>query len=109
MLLAGIVDQDVDASELVDGLTHRALAKLLVAEISGNGDCAAAFGFDDLLGPGRIVMLTKIKDGDIGALAREQRRHGPADAAVGAGDQRDLALQPSGTRIARLPIGFRLE
>jgi hypothetical protein len=27
----------------------------------------------------------------VGALARERDRHGPTDAAVGAGDQRDLA------------------
>ena len=47
-----------------------------------------------LLGLRRIVMLAQIDDGDVGALAREQGRDGAADAAVGAGDQRDLALEP---------------
>jgi hypothetical protein len=40
-------------------------------------------------------MLAQIEDGDVGAFAREQRGDGAADAAVGAGDQRDLALQPA--------------
>ena len=57
----------------------------------------------------RVVMLAQIEDRDVGAFAREQGGDRAADAAVGAGDQRDLALQPAGTRIARLPVGLGLE
>ena len=58
---------------------------------------------------GRVVMLAQIEDGDVGALAREQGGDRAADAAVGAGDQRDLALEPARARIERLPVGLRLE
>ena len=75
----------------------------------GDGDRAAAFLLDDLLCLGRIVMLAQIEDRDVRAFAGEQRRDRAADAAVGAGDQRDLALEASGSRIARLPIGLGLE
>ena len=61
------------------------------------------------LGLRRIVMLAQIEDRDVGALAGEQRGDRAADAAVGAGDQRDLALEPARARIARLPIGLGLE
>ena len=93
MLLAGIVDEDVEPAELVDGLLDRALAEVLVADVAGDRDRLAAFLLDDLLGLRRIVMLAQIEDGDVGALAREQGGDRAADAAVGAGDQRDLALR----------------
>ena len=35
MLLAGIVDEDVEAAELVDRLPDRFLAELLVADVAG--------------------------------------------------------------------------
>ena len=53
----------------------------------------AAFLLDDLLGLGGVVMLAQIEDRDVGAFAGEQRGDRAADAAVGAGDQRDLALR----------------
>ena len=57
----------------------------------------------------RVVMLAQIEDGDVGAFAREQSGDRAADAAVGAGDQRDLVLQPAGAGIARLPVGLGFE
>ena len=38
MLLAGIVDEDVEPAELVDRPPDRVLAEFLVAEIAGNQD-----------------------------------------------------------------------
>ena len=64
---------------------------------------------DDPLRLRGVVMLAQIEDGDVGALAREQGGDGAADAAVGAGDQGDLAVEPAGARIERLPFGLRLE
>ena len=58
------------------------------------------------LAPHRLGRLrasscsSQIDDGDVGALAREQHRHRPADAAVAAGDDRHLAGEPSRTRVA---------
>ncbi len=40
------------------------------------------------------------------ALARNQDRYGSADAAVAAGDERDLAGQPLGSRIAGHAVGL---
>src|SRR4051794_26172499 len=109
MLLAGVVDQDVETAEPVDGLLDRALAKLLVADVAGYRDRAAAFAFDDLLGLRGIVMLAQIEDRDVSAFASVERRDSSADAAVGAGDQRDLALEPVRPFIPRLPLGLGLE
>ena len=36
----------------------------------------------------RIRMLIEIRDGNVGAFAREEHRDGAADAGVTAGDQR---------------------
>jgi hypothetical protein len=104
VLLGGVVDQDVEAAELVEDLGHRGEAERLVADVAGDGDGAAAFRLDDALGLRGVVMLAKVKNADVGAFAGEERRHRPADAAVGAGDQRHLALQPPGSRITRLPL-----
>ena len=87
----------------------RALAEALVAEVAGDGDRPAALLLDDRLGLRGVVMLAQIEDGDVGAFAGEQRRDRAADAAVGAGDERDLALQPVRAGIARFPVGLGLE
>ena len=109
MLLAGIVDEDVDAAELGHHLLDRAIAEVLVAEIAGDGDRLAPLGLDDPLRLRRVVMLAQIEDGDVGALAREQGGDRAADAAVRAGDQRDLARQAgrSPDRTAPSPASAR--
>src|SRR4029079_12612442 len=104
MLLAGVVDQHVAWAELLDRPPDRSFAERLVADIPGNRERAAALALDDRLGALRIVMLAQIDDRNVGALAGEQRRDRAADAAIAAGDQRDLALEPPGARIARLPL-----
>jgi hypothetical protein len=109
MLLGGVVDQDVEPAELVDRLLHRSLAECLVAEVAGDGQGPPPFLLDNLLRRLRIVMLAQIDDGYVGAFAREQRRDRPPDPAVGTGDERDLALEPVGAAVARLPIGLGLE
>src|SRR6476646_6162176 len=54
-------------------------------------------------------MLAHIDDRDVSALSGEQGGNAAADAAVGAGDQRDLALQAIRALESRLPIGLGLE
>ena len=85
------------------------VAERLVADVAGDRDRAAALDRHDLGGLRRILMLVEVEDRDVGALAREQRRDRPADAAVAAGDERDLALEPARAGIARRPFGLRLE
>jgi hypothetical protein len=53
VLLAGIVDEDVEAAELIDGLADRGLAKGLVADVAGDGERLAPFLLDDV--PGLFV------------------------------------------------------
>jgi hypothetical protein len=67
-------------------LLHGLLRELLVAEVARDGDRAPPFAFDDLLGLGRVIMFAKIDNGDVGALASEERSDRAADAAVAARD-----------------------
>jgi hypothetical protein len=106
MLLAGVVDQHVEPPERVDDLLHRRLAEILVAKVAGDEDRALPLGLDDLLGLRGVVMFAKIEDGDVGALTRIEGGDRSADAAIGAGDDRDLALEPARSLVARFPFGF---
>src|SRR5438067_3809202 len=71
MLFAGIVDEDIEPAELIDGFADRELTDLLVADVAGNRDRPAPFLVDDLLRLRGIVVLAKIEDSDIGTLAGE--------------------------------------
>src|SRR4029079_7757164 len=93
VLLAGIVDENVEPAELVDRLADGSLAELLIANVACNRDRLAPLLLDNLPGPGGVVMFAQVKDGDVGAFTGEQRRDRPADAAIGPGDQRRLVLQ----------------
>ena len=86
MLLAGVVDEDVEPAQLVDRLLDRAFAERLVADIAGDGDRLAALLLDDVLGELGVLMFAKIEDSDVRALTRKQSRHCAADAAVRPGD-----------------------
>src|SRR4029079_17460339 len=96
VLLAGIVDENVEPAQLVDRLADGSLAELLVADVAGDRDRLAPLLLDNLPGPGGVVMFAQVKDGDVGAFTGEQRRDRSADAAVGAGDERHLVLQSPG-------------
>src|SRR5437667_12750439 len=109
MLLAGIVDEDVEATQLIHGLLDRAFAELLVANIAGERDRAATLLLDNLLCLRRVIVLAQIDNRDVRALTRKQGRYRAADAAVAAGDERDLASQPVGAFVTRLPVRLRFE
>ena len=49
----------------------------------------------------RVVVFLKIKDRDVGALARHRDRDRAADAAVASSDDRDPFFQLSGARVLR--------
>ena len=71
MLLSGIIDEDIEPAEFIDGLLHGILAKAFVADVAGNRDRVAAFTLHDLFGLRRVIMFAKVEDGDVRALARE--------------------------------------
>ena len=74
MLLAGIVDEDVEAAQLGDRAGDGLVAKALVAHVSGDRDRPAALALDDLAGLLRIVMLAQIDDRDVRAFAGDRAR-----------------------------------
>src|SRR5690606_23364333 len=86
-----------------------ALAHLARADVGAQRQRAPALRLDDPRRLLRIVALEQIDDRHVGAFAREQRRHRAADAAVAAGDDRDLAVEAAGAGMERLPGGLWLE
>jgi hypothetical protein len=90
VLFCGVVDQDVDFAEFSPRSLHRILAKLFAANIAGQQQAFAAFGFDQPLRFPGIAMLGQINQRNIRALLGEKDRNGPANSTITAGDQRDF-------------------
>jgi hypothetical protein len=75
---------------------------------------AAARGDDligDLLrhayiGSASLHVATEVADDDVRTLAPEQQRHGPADTATAAGDNRNLAFETSCHHVTWLSKGL---
>ncbi len=101
VLLGGVVDQDVDAAELLECALDRLPAEHLVADVALEQDRAAALVLDQARGLLGVVVLFEIEDRDQRALARHRDRDRAADAAVAAGDDRDLVLQLADAGIFR--------
>ena len=78
----GVVDQDIDRAEAVDGLRHHRLHRRLVGDVGGDGQRLAAER-PDL--PGHRLYLGRgpRRQRDVGSLARQCERGRPADAAPG--------------------------
>ena len=94
---AGIVDEDVEAAEMLDGGAHdfrRAVVARDVGDdaldaLAGAALIGAAFGFLER----RRVDLD---GGDARAGFEQSERHHLAEAAPGAGDDRDFSVKHSG-------------
>src|SRR5882757_4819232 len=100
---AGVVDHDVQATELGDRVLDQALRAVPGGDVVGVRVRPSA-GRDDLLrdlvgrpGIGALagVAAAQVVDHDGRALAGQQQGVLPADPAAGAGDHRDLAVQES--------------
>ena len=98
---AGVVDDDVDPSEGVDGRLDDGLATLGRGHAAGVGDRDAA-EVVDLLGGGLGRPLAaalaadrraQVVDDDLGAARRQQERVLAAEAPAGAGDDCDSVLE----------------
>ena len=94
---AGVVDQDVDAAEGLDGPRDGGRDRLLVADVAGEGQRAPAGGLDlrrggvDRAGQLRVRRLGLGGDRDVGAVARGAQRDRQPDAARRAGDEQRAA------------------
>jgi hypothetical protein len=90
----GVVEQHVDAAERRDRLLDDALDLFRIADVRRQRDRGAAQVLDLLrdrvggLGP-------QVGEREGGALAGEQQRGRRPDATARAGDDRDLAVEPS--------------
>ena len=95
-----VVQQDVDASPLLDRRVGHRLCRRFVRNVDVQRDRLAAAGFDllgDLLGVG----VVDLGDGDLGAFGDEPQRVRAPQALAGAGDDGDLPLKSHGADASR--------
>ena len=98
---AGVVDQDIGAAEILDGVLEHRLPARDGRDVGTVGDRAAALfldGVDHLLrhrdvGAGTVAGTAEVVDHDRRALAREQLCVGLTEPAARTGDDRDLAVE----------------
>ena len=89
----GVVDEDVEAAQLVDGLLDHRLGLLVVGDVARDRGGLAALFLDrghDLFGLG---LAGSVVDADRGALGGERLGHGAADAPGAARNERNLAFE----------------
>ena len=89
---AGMVVQDVDAAMALLRAVDDRLQRLVVGDVEAMRLGRAAIprdGLDRLLGR----FAATVRDDDMGALSRQNRCSGPADAGAGPGDDGDAVLE----------------
>ena len=89
---AGVVDEDVDAAEGVDGLLHGVDDVLLFEDVHGDGESLAPHGFELLDGRVQVLLVTG-GQADDGPFFHEALGDGLADARAAAGDEGHLVFQ----------------
>jgi hypothetical protein len=85
-LVRGIVDEDIDATELCDGLVNEVAALIGSLNVTADQERFPAGLLDPSLGLRRIFVLAEIGDEGVSALPRVGDGDGPPDATVGAGE-----------------------
>ena len=89
----GIVDQDVDLAEALDGLRHQVLDRLFVADVELDaGHRIGAMAAGDFLG--QLLAVGDVGDHHARAFGGERLRIMPADALGAAGDDRGFSRKP---------------
>src|ERR1700687_5937718 len=102
---AGVIDVNVEAAELRDGLADQILHVVLVADVGANEFrfCAKAAKFADKRLAGVIAAAG---DDYSGAFVREGQSGGAADAGQGAGNQYNgIAHATSPSKRLGMPVG----
>jgi hypothetical protein len=90
---SGVVDQDVDAAEGLDGAVEEALGGLEITDVD-RGDERSAAGVGDLGGHALEAGAAARGEDDLAALGGEAARGGGAHAGRGPGDD-DRAIGES--------------
>ena len=86
---AGIVEQNIELAESLDGAIDGALALVEAANVSGNENGFAAT-LQDALGYGLPAFFIAAGNRDAGAFLGEEDRRGLSDAGGSAGDESDF-------------------
>src|SRR5690606_30169517 len=93
-LIRRVIDQDIDAAEALDGLPDDLFAGGGLREIGGDRETIDARFADDLFRlEGVGFLFWEIGKSDARSFASESQRHSAADAAIGAGDESNPALE----------------
>ena len=101
---ARVVDEHVDAAELVFHLRDGRLDGLLARDVAGHRETANAEGAA-LVGNLLEALHAASKDGDVGALLGEGVREGDAEAGGGARDEGDAAVEVEAEHVLLLSLG----
>src|SRR4051812_7381161 len=99
-LRAGVVHEDVDLPELVDGVSHDPARLILLLHVAAQRDRAPPLGLDERPGVARVLVLGQVGDRHVGALLRERDADRPPDARIAARYERDLAVELAAARVA---------
>ena len=107
--MRGIVDKDVDAAKIRNGLIDDRATVFWILDVPRNKDGLASGLLHEFCRVFSVFFFLKIRDEDVGAFAGIGNRHGATDATIPAGDHRTLALEPTGALVPLLPmVGARL-
>ena len=101
LLECRIVDQHVEASELLDRTLDDPLAVGRIAHVTGPQQAAASFLLHGAARGLGVGVFAQIGDGDVGAFACKQDGDGATDAGIAAGDDGDLSFQLFAAEIVR--------
>jgi hypothetical protein len=104
-LVGRVVDQDVDAAQLLDGGVDDLLAGLLAPDIAGAADGPAALSLHQahrLIGVGFFGL--QVAEHNVGAFAGEGQGDGAADPGVRPSDHRSLAGEPTAAAVGVLAM-----
>jgi hypothetical protein len=93
MLLARIINEDVDPAELAQCLIDNLGAEFLVCNVAVDKQTFATLLFDEVFGLFRVSVLFEIDDADVRTLFGEGHGDCAADSAVAARDDCDFPLQ----------------
>ena len=101
---ARVVDEHVDAAELLLHLRDRRLDGLLARDVAGHRQAADTKG-PALVGDPLEALHAASEDGDVSALLGEGVREGDAEARGGARDEGDAAVEVEVEHFVLLSLG----
>ncbi|MNL10923.1 hypothetical protein D3C87_1317380 [compost metagenome] len=105
----GVVHQNIDTAETLDGFFHQCPAMHLVRQVTGQQQALTAGLFDPACGFFGIFLFVEVGNRYIGAFTGEGDGDRAANSAVATGNQGDLAIQTTRALVALLAaIGIRV-